>query len=26
MNTVELLRTLVGFDTTSHRSNLGLIH
>ncbi len=25
MNTVELLRVLVGFDTTSHRSNLDLI-
>jgi acetylornithine deacetylase len=25
MNTVELLRTLVAFDTTSHRSNLALI-
>lgn len=25
MNTVELLRTLVAFDTTSHRSNLDLI-
>ena len=25
MNTVELLRVLVGFDTTSHRSNLELI-
>ena len=22
----EILRRLVGFDTTSHRSNLGLIH
>lgn len=26
MTTVELLRTLVAFDTTSHRSNLELIH
>jgi len=26
MTTVEILRTLVAFDTTSHRSNLQLIH
>ena len=26
MTTTEILRRLVGFDTTSHRSNLGLIH
>ena len=26
MDTVELLRVLVGFDTTSHRSNLDLVH
>ncbi|RSZ35124.1 MULTISPECIES: acetylornithine deacetylase [unclassified Variovorax] len=26
MNTIEILRTLVAFDTTSHRSNLDLIH
>jgi len=26
MNTIEILRALVAFDTTSHRSNLDLIH
>jgi acetylornithine deacetylase len=26
MTTTEILRRLVGYDTTSHRSNLGLIH
>lgn len=26
MDTVELLRVLIGFDTTSHRSNLALVH
>ena len=26
MTTIEILRTLVAFDTTSHRSNLDLIH
>ncbi|MFN7569892.1 MAG: acetylornithine deacetylase [Betaproteobacteria bacterium] len=26
MTTIEILRTLVAFDTTSHRSNLDLVH